>query len=152
MHFLFGFINMYNTILCVIGTFGFCYILNAPKKKIIWILIGSLISGSMFEIMQYFNFSIFISTATASILLDLYCEGIARVIKTPSTVILLPATIPLLPGGALYYAMQSFVNASYNQFKLYALETISTGFGIAFGIILTMKVFFNRHSDKDMIK
>lgn len=146
---------MYNTILCAIGTLGFCYILNAPKNKIAWILIGSLISGSIYELMQHFHFSIFISTAVASTLLCLYCEAIARIIKTPSTVILLPSTIPLLPGGALYYAMNSFVNGSFKEFKQYAFETIGIGFGIAIGVIITtiiMRLIFNRHKGEDMVK
>lgn len=139
---------MYKAFLCVIGTLGFCSSLNAPKKKIIWILIGAFISGISFELSIKFGFDTFLSTTIASTILGIYCEIVARLIKTPTTVILLPATIPLLPGSALYYTIDAFFIGDFTSFKSNALDTIMIGLGIGIGTIITSlitKITFNRH-------
>ena len=40
-----------------------------------------------------------------AILITIYSEIWARVLKTPATTILMPTVIPLIPGGSLYYAI-----------------------------------------------
>lgn len=140
---------MISIISSILGTLGFCAILNVPKSKIIWVGIGAAISASIFEVLYSLkNFGVFTATVIAAIAIGIYSEIIARIIKTPSTVILLPSTIPLLPGGSLYYAMSYLVAGSYKNFMHYAIETINTGCGIAVGAIVTsivIKVILNRH-------
>lgn len=129
---------MFNILLSILGTFGFCSILNVPKNKIIWIIIGSFISAAAYEILNVLlEFSVFISTMIAAFCIGIFSEIIARTVKTPATVILLPSTIPLLPGGSLYYAMSYLVHSDYKMFVHYAFQTINTGFGIAIGAVLT---------------
>lgn len=108
-----------------------------PKDKIIFAAIGAFISASVYEILTYYSLSIFISTAIAAFAIGIYSEITARIKKTPATVILLPSTIPLLPGGTLYYAMSFLMHNEYKKFIQYAVETINTGFGIAVGAIAT---------------
>lgn len=80
--------------------------------------------------------------------IGIYCEAVARIIKTPTTVILLPSTVPLLPGGSLYYTMRNLITGNMEGFKAFAVETVLTGFGIAIGAIITsiiMQIILNRH-------
>lgn len=144
---------MLNIVLCVAGTLGFCYILNAPIKKIPYILIGSFISASIYEILITNGVSLLLSIAAASTAIGLYCEGISRVIKTPTTVILLPSTIPLLPGSSLYYTMRNLISGNINEFKGFASDTLYIGFGIAIGGIITsiiMKIIFHRNNNHNL--
>jgi uncharacterized membrane protein YjjB (DUF3815 family) len=83
----------------------------------------------------------------AALAIGIYSEIMARIIKTPSTIILLPSTIPLLPGGSLYYTMSYLVAGNWEKFGHYAVETISTASGIAVGAIITsigIKLILNR--------
>lgn len=130
------------------GTLGFCYVLNAPIKKIPFIIIGAFISASIFELLNSNGISIFLSTMAASTAIGIYCEAVARIIKTPTTVILLPSTVPLLPGGSLYYTMRNLITGDTEGFIAFAVETILIGFGIAIGNIITsiiMQIILNRH-------
>lgn len=140
--------KIYNIVLCTLGTLGFCYVLNAPIKKIPFIIIGAFISASIFELLNSNGISIFLSTMAGSTAIGIYCEAIARIIKTPTTVILLPSTVPLLPGGSLYYTMRNLITGNMEGFKAFAVETILIGFGIAIGAIITsiiMQIILNRH-------
>ncbi|MFR5876629.1 MAG: threonine/serine exporter family protein [Eubacterium sp.] len=140
---------MISIISSILGTLGFCAILNVPKRKIIWVIIGAAISASIFEVLYSFEkFSIFTATMLAAMAIGIYSEIMARKTKTPATVILLPSTIPLLPGGSLYYAMSYLVAGNHESFAQYAAETISTGCGIAVGAIVTsiaLKLILHRH-------
>lgn len=62
--------------------------------------------------------------------------------KTPAIIILLPSTIPLLPGGALFRAMYSLLNEEYDSFIMYTKETLITAFAISMGAI-TMYIILN---------
>lgn len=124
-----------------------------PKDKILFAGIGAFISATLQEALNYyFDFTIFTSTATAAFAIGIYSEIIARIKKTPATIILLPSTIPLLPGGSLYYAMSFLVHSEYKKFIQYTVETVNTGFGIAVGAIATSIVMQIIHYIKNKNK
>ena len=126
-------------ILCVTGTLGFSILLNLPRKKIFIVLIGAFISAFIFETMCK-NYTVFTSSLFASFSIGVYSEITARLFKTPSTVILIPCTIPLLPGSFLFYAMNYFVKGDYRLFNKYLLSTLYDCFGISLGIIITVTI------------
>ncbi|MDE5996512.1 MAG: threonine/serine exporter family protein, partial [Eubacterium sp.] len=61
--------------------------------------------------------------------------ALARIIKTPANIILLPSTIPLLPGGSLYYTLSYLLHSDRKNCLIYAKETILVGAGIALGAV-----------------
>ena len=56
-----------------------------------------------------------------AILITIYSEIWARVLKTPATTILMPTVIPLIPGGSLYYAMDAALRHDAPEFILKAV-------------------------------
>lgn len=130
---------VYNIILCVLGTLGFCVLLNMPKNKIWLATLGAIISSSIFEILDAkTNISIFWSTLISIITLEIYSEIMARIVKIPATAILLPSTIPLLPGGFLFYTMNSVVSAKTKDAIYYAKQTILVAFALAMGSVVVL--------------
>lgn len=128
-----------NILLCVLGTLGFCSVLNAPKKHIVYILIGALLSVGAYEICEKrLALGVFPSTLISAVIAEFYSEIVARIIKAPAIVILLPAEIPLLPGGYLYYAMTSVVNKKFDSFARYAALTVSVAFALAMGAVICL--------------
>lgn len=91
------------------GTLGYGYILNAPKNTIlpasfiglagyiVYILLGMAGFGTM---SAYFFSTVFVSVV---------CELLARKMRTPSTIFLLGALVPLVPGYNFYLAMLALV-------------------------------------------
>ena len=73
----------------------------------------------------------------------LYAEVLARVVKAPATVFLIPSIIPLVPGGRLYYTMRAIVDGDADNAKSYAMETIVIALGIAVGIVVISLVFYH---------
>ncbi len=123
-------------ITCVIGTFGFSVLLKVSKEKLIYTVIGGTISAVISVLMLHNGYSIFNATLYSMIAITAYSEILARIIKTPASVILMPSTVPLLPGGSLYYTMSCLIVKDYKNFIHYGKETLLTGAGIAFGAII----------------
>lgn len=130
-----------NILLCVLGTVGFCIVLNVPKSKILSVIIGAFACSFTFEMLfEYTALGIFACTLIAVIVAHTYSEIIARILKTPSTVILIPSTVPLLPGGYLFYAMSGLVTGDRTAFAYNARQTALVAFAIALGSVITLIV------------
>lgn len=126
-------------IFCVMGTLAFAITMNIPRKCLLYITAGSFISCISERVLsQYYND--FIACFCAMILAALFCEIVARKIKTPTTVLLIPCIIPLLPGGAIYYTMLYAIRNEIPLAKEYALSTLLTGLGIALGAAIESSV------------
>ncbi len=121
------------------GTIAFAVTMKAPKRDLIFIIIGSLISASAERILSLI-YSDFISCLCAMICLSFYCELTARIIKEPVTVILMPSTIPLLPGSSIYYTMLYAIKSDMQMFLQYGKATLYAGLGIGLGAVISSTI------------
>lgn len=124
------------TIFCVTGTVAFAVTMNAPSHTLIYIGIGALISAGIERTISAFT-NDFSACLSAMIALSLYCEAVARIIKEPVTVTLMPSTIPLLPGSSIYYTMLYAINGDRELMIKYATATLLSGLGIALGAVIS---------------
>ena len=51
----------------------------------------------------------------ASAMASVFAEILARIVKSPGTVLLMPMLIPLIPGGNLYYTMFNMVKVTQRR-------------------------------------
>ncbi len=126
---------MLEILTCVLGTLGFSVLLKVSRQKLIFTVTGGAISAIISVLMLKSGEGVFKSTFFAMTAICIYSEVLARLIKTPANVILLPSTIPLLPGGSLYYTLSYLVHFDAKKFAYYAKDTLLTGLGIALGAI-----------------
>ena len=54
----------------------------------------------------------------------------------------IPALVPMIPGGSLYYTMSYAVRSDWDMVSLYAGDTMYCAIGIAFGLCLVLSVAF----------
>ena len=69
-----------------------------------------------------------------------YSEIMAKLLKTPATLFVIPAIIPLVPGGSLYYTMSYAVHRDMENARLYGTRTAETALAIAAGISFVLAV------------
>ena len=81
----------------------------------------------------------------ASLALTLYAEIMARVKKSPATVFLVSASIPLIPGGSLYTTMQYAVSAQWAEFTSQGMNTLLLAGAIAGGMLCMMGILHVCH-------
>lgn len=130
---------IFKILYCIIGTLAFSITMKAPKKSLIFIIIGAAISSTVESVLSEF-YSDFISLLMAMICLSFFCELMARILKIPTTVLLMPSTIPLLPGSSIYYAMFYAIQSDTHQFTAYAKSTLYSGLGIALGAVISSTI------------
>lgn len=144
---------MLEIITCFFGTIGFCVILNVSKRKLIYSAVGGLISAVILISLSHSGAGTFKATFIAMLVISVYSEVLSRITKTPANIILLPASIPLLPGGSFYYMMSFLVHFDRANFIYYARETAFTGLGIALGAVIIsifVKIINSRLSNNSL--
>ena len=130
---------MYTAIIQLItaffGALGFALIFNVNKKLLLAAAIAGLLGWGIYLLCsEVFYMGVLVSNIFASAFCQIYAEVSARICKIPTTVVYVPAVIPLIPGGALYNTMYSVVHSDWAQFKLYGASTLQTTLGIAIGL------------------
>lgn len=135
--------NFVQIITAVIGGIGFAIFFNVEKSKLPAIGVGCFMSWALYLICIDINNSIFTSSLIAALAVCIYSEIMARVMKTPANVFLIPCIIPLLPGGSLYYTMAASINMDMATVKMKGLETLLTALGIAAGVVLGFFIFMH---------
>ena len=124
------------------GTLGYAFLLNAPLCTVLPASLTGLLGYVLYEVMmnlmgQGMIFSYFIATVVITVI----CEVAARVMRMPSTIFLLTALVPLVPGYTFYCAMLAIVEHNGQAFASYGLEAVQIVAAIAVGAAVTSTLF-----------
>ncbi len=130
-----------------IGTIGFSLLFSVPPKRLFYAVLGGMLSCSCYLAAGQISpddlgFSpVLLASISGGVACTCYAEVMARINKTPTTVFLIPAMIPLVPGGALYYTMAYLVQHDNDMAVSKGLDTLYTCMGISIGIVLVSVLF-----------
>lgn len=76
-----------------------------------------------------------------SIAVGIIAELLARLLKKPATIFVIPGFIPLVPGGEAYTTIRFMVEGSYADGVAMGMKTVMIGGAIAFGIFVSSTVY-----------
>lgn len=118
-------------------TLGFSMVFQIRARLLPFAALGSVISCGIYFLMVYqlTPDNAFTSNLVAAFIATAYSELCAIVLKAPTTLFLIPANIPLVPGSGLYYTMQALIVGDHEEFRAKGANTVYTACGIAIGII-----------------
>lgn len=126
---------MINQILfSTLGTIAFAITMKVPKKALGYIAAGALLTAATERVLAAY-YGDFISCFSAMLCLAFFSEMVARQLRTPTTVIIMPSAIPLLPGSAIYNTMLYAIKGNTSLAKEYGISTLLAGLGIALGAV-----------------
>lgn len=121
-----------------LGAAGIAIMYDAEWKRFGYSALAAFISTAIFEVFDlYFKIEshkLFVASLAAAIVLAVYSDVMAHVLKMPATALLIPGVLPLVPGRSLYYATLSAINSSPEALT-YAGEAIYIALGVAVGIV-----------------
>lgn len=120
----------------LIGTFGYCLIFNIQKKIIMIPTIGGAICMGMFFLCNAYGFNVFSSVLTAAFVVGMYGVIFARIAKVPTTILFIPACVPLVPGRNLYYSALAILSSDLMSLHENAVLLALTAVGISIGLAL----------------
>lgn len=124
-----------------IGSFTSGLIFNIKGRKLIFAglsgMIGFFVFSLLFRLTGYQIFSIFIG----AVVVGLYSEITARLLKSPSTIFSIPGILPLVPGITMYEMIQYLMKYQLIDAIGKMIEIFNGAGAIAFAILLVTSVF-----------
>lgn len=135
------FSNIFVQIFAAIMTsFGFGIMFNIRGKNLFHTGVAGGISWLVYLLGTRANLSVGLVYFLATFCLSLYSEIIARKIKTTVTAILIPALIPLAPGGGIYYTMYNLIDKNYPMALEKGITTFIIAGSMAIGIFAVANI------------
>lgn len=128
-------------LMAFLGTMGFAMVFHVQRDKLFLVSLGGLISWAVFLLMGSYTQQDVPRYFIASVVVTIYAEVLARLVKCPATTFLVTGEVPLIPGGSLYKTMSFFMARDYEAFSNQAFLTLIYAGAIAVGMLFPMSVF-----------
>lgn len=123
-----------------IAAVSFAVIYRAPKSELMHAGLIATIGWLANWLLAVYSNDIMAMLAGAAVV-ALLCEVWSRWRRQPVTVYLIPAIIPLVPGGQAYQTMLSFLQGDYLLGVEQLIQTLFLSGAIAGGIMIVSSVF-----------
>ena len=124
-----------------VGSLGFAMLLNVRGKKLPLASLGGLLAWAVYLLIARHTSNDYLCGFCASVALTLYAEVMAILEKSPVTVFLVSAAIPLIPGAALYRAMDGLMHGKLEGFVQYGRYALLFAASMSAGITVTTILF-----------
>lgn len=123
------------------GSLGFSALLNIRGKKLFFATFGGFLSWAIYLFVSHFSSNPYLCGFLSSIALTLYAECMARFHRTPVTVFLVSAAIPLIPGAALYRAVNCLMHQDWSSLTAESTYALLFAASMSAGITVTTITF-----------
>ncbi len=135
------------------GALGFSIFFRVSEKNVLASTIGGGLGCALFLLINHITGDMFLSNFAAALFVYLYSQVMSKKLKAPSNVYLVPGTIPLIPGGALYYTMRGILDGDKTLFWSNLKTTATVTFGLAAGIMIgTVMITYAKRINKKQMK
>lgn len=123
-----------------IGAVGFAVLFNVRRNKLWIIAAASALSWLGYAACMLCNTGVFWAFFCGTAVAALISEILARIVRVPVLMLLVPILIPLIPGGDLYHMMSNLVRGREADMMNYARLLLLEAGAIALGIICVASV------------
>ncbi len=123
-----------------LGTVGFALMLRLRKNRLPIIAVSTALCYMLYLIVFHFSRADFMANFAATLFAAWISEILAKYIKAPVTVFLIPTILPLVPGASLYYTINSFFKGDLRLALEHFSATGRTVAAILMGIVIVNTV------------
>lgn len=124
-----------------LGSLGFALLFQVRRDRLLPASLGGLLAWGVYLLMGLATQQDVVRYFVASVVLTVYGEILARIVKCPATLFIVTASIPLIPGGSLYRTMQYFMLNDLEAFSRQGLTTVLLAVAIAVGMLFPTAIF-----------
>lgn len=132
---------LYRVVGAMICTFGLTLLYNIEWKSIPFAMIGAVIACMIFEFYIYFTANYFVGALLSAMAVAAYADIISHIIKTPTTILLIPGIVPMVPGGLLFNTMLSILDKDADKASVFGSRALFIAMGITVGILAATFIF-----------
>ncbi len=119
--------------------FGVLY--RIPGRLALFASLVGVVAWTVAIISQNMGASLIMGNFLGSIVIGLGAEALARWLKKPAAIFIIPGFIPLVPGGEAYTTMLYMVEGRYLEGVAMFMRTVLTAGAIAFGIFISSTLY-----------
>lgn len=123
------------------GSLGFATLFNIRGKKLLFATLGGFWGWTVYLVVEHLYANPYLCGFCSAVMFTIYAECMARIHKTPVTVFLVSAAIPLFPGAALYRAMSCLMRQDLSAFTVESTYAILFAASMSAGITATTVIF-----------
>lgn len=124
----------------LIGVIAFAIYIEAPKK---YLILGGILGA--FEWFVYLmvlkEHGVLFASFMATVIIAFLSHVVARIVKAPVTVFLIPGLLPLVPGAGMYRTVYQIVVGNRSLAMENLLETMQVAGLMAIGIFIVDSIF-----------
>ncbi len=123
-----------------LSSFGFSMLFGLRRRFLLPAATGGLLCWGVYLGMDAWLHMEFLSCLIAAAFAVVYAELLARLLKTPATLFVVPGILPLVPGGSLYYTMENIVHGRMEEARVFGRQTAIAALAIAAGISFVVAI------------
>ncbi len=114
---------------------------NVKRSSLVWVGICGTLGYTTYYLTEKITGKITFATFIGALIVGVFSEGTARILKIPATIFSVSGSTPLVPGIAAYTTIQYVVENKLSNAASKGIETLSSALAIAFGIMLASAIF-----------
>lgn len=134
-------------IAATLGGLGFSLVFGVRNFK--YMFLSAINAGLSWSV--YLIINKLMGSFAANMISAMFCSLMAAIMapfcKVPVVVLQMPATVPMIPGGSLYYMMYYIFCTDWSQTYIYFISSVRTIFAMAIGFAI-VSVFLKTLSTK----
>lgn len=112
-----------------------------PRTLLLYGSCNGLLAWLVMYFCLHFGSDMIFANFFGSLAAGLMAELLARVLRKPATIFMIPGFMPLVPGRHAYNTMLAMVEGRYIEGMALAVQTFLTGGAIAFGIFTSTTMY-----------
>lgn len=120
-----------------IAGLGFAVFFNVHGYRVVLNSLGAVAAWGLYLAASHAGGDVFWSYFGVTTLIALVCEALARVTKTPTSLMTVPMIVPpLIPGSDLYNTFFNLMKTDMEAFAFYGIRLVLEIAAINFGILV----------------
>ncbi|HHP50635.1 MAG TPA: threonine/serine exporter [Moorella mulderi] len=118
------------------ATAGFSILFNIPPRAIGAAAFSGALGWTGYLLIREIHGSPIMATFVGALIIGMMGEVFARTLKNPTTVFVIPAMLPLVPGGSAYRTMLALMQGRESEAIFLGLQTIGMAIALAVGLVM----------------
>ncbi|VBB06407.1 threonine/serine exporter thre [Lucifera butyrica] len=126
-------------VFCMSAAVGILY--RIPRSSLVYASVTGVAAWLVMAGFSFAGHNLIRASFFASLTVGILAEFLARLLKKPATVYIIPGFIPLVPGREAYTTVLLLLRRQYVEGISMGMQTLLTGGAIAFGIFISSIVY-----------
>ena len=119
-----------------LGVAGSAITFRLPMRAIWGCTIAGVLGWEVdVALSEYVGLTSVYSSFISALVISICCESLARALRMPATVFILPAILPVVPGKKTYDSMLYFVHGDQDQAAYFGMRAMLIASGLAVGML-----------------